>query len=308
MDRRELQRTGRRVFVSYSRRDARPVLSIADALERRGHDVWIDVEDIPVGAWAGRIVEAIRQSDVFLLVLTSASASSAEVAKEVSLAASRHIPIIPVVIAPAVEIPSEIAYHIAGQQRITVDPSEFATGVRAVIRAIEGSTTQSQVRAGRNLRRFAASLVVIGLIASAVLTAVSGRLPPWTSTPLCSSVSAEVVSAQPATFVNLSGAALQIAFRNTSAREVGLPLSEDVAVIGATGTQYQREPALVNGGWFLPETVAPNSTNTLALGISGDPPAGGQDTVTVYVAGAQEHPIPFLRCDIVTPQVDVQFP
>src|SRR5688500_10398533 len=137
MDRREAQESGRRVFVSYSRRDARPVRAITDALARRGHDAWLDAEDIGGGAWAGRTVEAMRQSDVFLRVLTSASVASAEVAKEVSLAASRRVPIIPVVIGPPVEIPSQIAYHIAGQQRITVDPSEFATGVRAVIRAIE---------------------------------------------------------------------------------------------------------------------------------------------------------------------------
>jgi len=308
MNRRESPRTGKRVFVSYSRRDARPVRSIADALERRGHDVWIDVEDIAVGAWAGRIVEAIRQSDVVLLVLTSASATSREVAKEVSLAASRHVPIIPVVIAPSVEIPSEIAYHIAGQQRITVDPRDLATGVRAVIRAVEASTTQTQVRRGRAVLRAAVAIVTLGIIASAVLTAVTGRVPPWTSTPICSSVHAEVVSAQPTTFVTLSGAALQIAFQNRSAREIGLPFSDDVVVTGATGTQYPREPALVNGGWFMNESIAPNSTKTLALGISGNPSPGGQDTITVRVTGAQEHAIPFLRCDIVTSPVAVQFP
>jgi hypothetical protein len=307
MDRRESVRTAKRVFVSYSRRDSSVVRQLVDGLERRGHDVWIDVEDISVGAWAGRIVDAIRQSDVFLLVITQAATASLEVAKEVSLAANRHVPIIPVMVAPPAEIPSEIAYHIAGQQRITFDPRDPVSGVRAVIRAVEGSTTQGQVRAGRALVGGAVTVVVLGLIASVVVTAVTGRLPPWTSATQCSNINGEVVSAQPATFVNLSGAALEIAFRNTSGRQVGLPAHDGVAVTGATGTQYQLEQGLVNGGWFLSETVAPESTRTLALGISGNPPAGGQDRVTVHVAGAQEHPIPFLRCDVDTAPIDVQF-
>jgi hypothetical protein len=307
MDRREAARTGKRVFVSYSRRDSSVVRQLAEGLERRGHDVWIDVEDIAVGAWAGRIVDAIRQSDVFLLVITPASAASREVAKEVSLAASRHVPIIPVVVAPPAEIPNEIAYHIAGQQRISFDPRDPVTGVRAVIRAVEGSTTQGEVRTRRALVGGAVTVVVLGLIASVVVTAVTGRLPPWTSAIECSSIRGEVVSAQPATFVNLSGAALQIALRNTSDRQVGLPAHDGVAVTGATGTQYQLEPGLVNGGWFLSETVAPQSTRTLALGISGNPPAGGQDQVIVHVSGAQEHPIPLLRCDLLTAPINVQF-
>lgn len=299
--------TAKRVFVSYSRRDSRLAGNLVGALERRGHEVWIDVEDIAAGAWAGRIVEAIRESDVFLLILTPASAASREVAKEVSLAASRHVPIIPVAVSPPAPVPDDIAYHLAGQQRIALDPEELGLGTRNVIRAVESSATQREVRAGRAVLGAVVTIVVLAVIASAVVTGITGRLPPWTSTPGCSSVQGQVVRAQPATFVSLAGAALEIAFTNTSDRQIGLPMSGDVTVIGATGTQYAHEPGLVNGGWFLSETVAPQSTRTLALGISGNSPPGGLDTVTVHVSGAQEHPIPLLRCDIVTAPVDVQF-
>lgn len=299
--------SSKRVFVSYSRRDTRLVRHLVDNLDRTGHDVWIDVEGIPAGAWAGHIVEAIRRADVFLLVLTRASAASREVAKEVSLAASRHVPIIPVVVAPAPPIPDEIAYHIAGQQRIMLDPEDLAIGVRQVIRAVEGSVTQGQVRTGRALIGGAVGILVVAALGSVVVTAVTGRLPPWTSTPTCSTLRADVVSARPATFVSLAGAALDISFINTSDREAGLPMSQDVTVTGATGTHYAREPGLVSGGWFLSETVAPGSTRTLALGITGRPPPGGRDTITVHVAGASEGPIPFLRCNLVAGPVQVEF-
>ncbi|MFN2418827.1 MAG: toll/interleukin-1 receptor domain-containing protein [Candidatus Limnocylindria bacterium] len=131
--------------MSYSRKDADVVRRLVSALERSGHDVWVDVDDIPVGTWAAQIVQAIRGSDLVLLVLSPASVASSEVPKEVSLAASRHVPIVPIVLGLPGEIPGEIAYHIAGQQRLTIDAKDTAKGIQAVVRAIDGTVPASSV-------------------------------------------------------------------------------------------------------------------------------------------------------------------
>jgi hypothetical protein len=62
----------RRVFISYGRKDAAPLAQrlLAD-LEARGHDVWLDTQQIGAGrSWEAQIEEAILESDVFISLLT----------------------------------------------------------------------------------------------------------------------------------------------------------------------------------------------------------------------------------------------
>ncbi len=300
---------GRRVFISYSRADGWLVNHIVDALAERGHDPWIDVEDIVAGSWAASIVEAIRQSDVVVVVLTSTSVRSKEVIKEVRLAAKRHVPLVPVVVYPPPQIPDDIEYHIVGEQRISVDPQNPAAGVWALIRAVEGSTTQRQRRARRGIATGLAAMMVLGVVALGVATVLTGRLPPWGPTPTCASVTAEVQNAEPRTFVTLTGATIDILFRNASDSQVGLPRGEEVTVRGAGGFQYRHEPALVPGGraWFLSESIASQSTKVLTLGIASEASRPRADTLTIRVPGVSDSPIPILRCEVTVADVPVVF-
>ena len=59
------------VFISYARVDVEIAYQITEVLERGGHTPWIDHQLIPGQRWQEKIEEAIRESDVFLLMLSS---------------------------------------------------------------------------------------------------------------------------------------------------------------------------------------------------------------------------------------------
>lgn len=85
------------VFVSYSRKDSEQVLSIVDKLEERGLTVWIDRDGIMSGdAFKSVIVQAIKNSDVFLFFSSGNSNTSPWTVKEVDAAVYLKKSIIPI--------------------------------------------------------------------------------------------------------------------------------------------------------------------------------------------------------------------
>jgi TIR domain-containing protein/Big-like domain-containing protein len=87
-----------KIFVSYSRRDARDFAEqISETLEDE-HDVFTDIDDIEAGdIWTNVIEDNISRCDVFLVILTFASLRSSEVEKEVLQAQKKSKKIIPCV-------------------------------------------------------------------------------------------------------------------------------------------------------------------------------------------------------------------
>lgn len=68
------------VFISYSRRESPFVDVLLGALEEDGLDVWVDYHSlVPAQPWLDQIMEGIRRADVFLLVVSKGSMSSASV-------------------------------------------------------------------------------------------------------------------------------------------------------------------------------------------------------------------------------------
>src|SRR6516164_8689240 len=85
------------VFVSYSRRDAVFARRLAEALERDGHTVWIDADDIPPASnWAAEIATAIEAADAVLFLASPDSARSQECARELRHAVQYRKRIVPV--------------------------------------------------------------------------------------------------------------------------------------------------------------------------------------------------------------------
>ena len=87
-----------KIFVSYSRRDARDFAEqISETLEDE-HDVFTDIDDIEAGdIWTNVIEDNISRCDVFIVILTFASLRSSEVEKEVLQAQKKSKKIIPCV-------------------------------------------------------------------------------------------------------------------------------------------------------------------------------------------------------------------
>src|SRR3954451_18955849 len=96
-----------RLFFSYSRSDTDFVMRLRQDLERAGHEVWLDQDDIPGGAaWRRSIGEGIAGADVVLVVVTPASMGSPNVERELTVADEQAKRLLPVLAQPAVIPPA----------------------------------------------------------------------------------------------------------------------------------------------------------------------------------------------------------
>ena len=126
------------IFISYSRRDSEFVDRLIQQLEKNGFDAWVDREDIRGGAaWGAAISEAIRRCQAVIVVLSSGSTASDNVARELSLADRHKRPIIPVRF-EASPISAALEFQLAGLQIIEFSRRDFARSVDEVVQALRG--------------------------------------------------------------------------------------------------------------------------------------------------------------------------
>jgi TolB-like protein len=162
------------IFISYSREDEKQAMHLLALLRREGYSVWIDQEAIAgASIWSDEIVQNIKTSEIFIALLSSASVSSANVAKEIALAAEHGKIILPVEIG-SVELPGRLEYALAGIQKTNFhDEEAIIRAVRSQVARLEGSLTDTHetsrarsVRIRRNVSMgiLAAALVAVGMI------------------------------------------------------------------------------------------------------------------------------------------------
>ncbi len=84
------------VFISYSSKEKETADLVRECLENNGITCWMAPESIPIGSgYAGEITEAIKNSKMIVLILSSAAMSSKWVEKEVDFAISENKPLLP---------------------------------------------------------------------------------------------------------------------------------------------------------------------------------------------------------------------
>jgi TIR domain len=84
------------VFISHSTRDKAVANAVVAALEREGISCWIAPRNVLPGAdWGQSLIQGIRASRVFVLLLSSAANSSRHILREVERAVHMGIPIVP---------------------------------------------------------------------------------------------------------------------------------------------------------------------------------------------------------------------
>ena len=112
------------MFISYSRRDAAQVNALASRIETAGFKVWIDTQaSDAVPRYAGRIVGAIRSSNVVALMCSRDAFASDHVIREVYVAGDFKKPFVAVQLDEA-EFPDDLIYFLSGFPRIAV--ADFA--------------------------------------------------------------------------------------------------------------------------------------------------------------------------------------
>jgi adenylate cyclase len=118
------------IFISYSRKDSEHAEQLAELLTAAGLNFWMDKRGIEAAtSWSGEISKAITECSALVVMLSANSIASSNVRKEVSLASERQKKILPLDIEP-VELPDDLAYHLAGIQRAPI------TNIDAIIRAL----------------------------------------------------------------------------------------------------------------------------------------------------------------------------
>ena len=89
--------SARRIFVSYSRTDARKVHELVRLLRTTGAPVFLDVDSIPPGSrWREKISEAINVAEAVLVFWSQTASESPEVTAEYEMAIALDRDVIPV--------------------------------------------------------------------------------------------------------------------------------------------------------------------------------------------------------------------
>ncbi len=91
-----------RIFISYSRSDQDFARRLATSLSQMGADVWIDVEDIPVGMkWSSAIQQGLDGGQLLIVIISPDSMASRNVEDEWQYYLDGGKPIVPVLLRPA---------------------------------------------------------------------------------------------------------------------------------------------------------------------------------------------------------------
>jgi TolB-like protein len=119
------------LFISYSRKNTKQATELAELLRQDGHGVWLDQHALEGASnWSQEITEAIWGCSALIVLISRDSIESVNVAREVTIAAERGKPILPIDI-DHVELPSSLAYPLAGVQRLIFGQQD------AVVRALK---------------------------------------------------------------------------------------------------------------------------------------------------------------------------
>lgn len=85
------------VFISHSSKDKPVADAVCATFEASGIRCWVAPRDVPPGAnWGAAIVEAMQASRVMILVFSEHANTSRQIAREVELAASQGVTIVPI--------------------------------------------------------------------------------------------------------------------------------------------------------------------------------------------------------------------
>ena len=101
------------LFISYSRNDTARTLELVESLRSSGIVVWLDQQAIEgASSWLKEIAAAIWDCKAFAVLLSKESVASAEVAREVAIAAERKKPIVPIDLERQTQVRAELFFGL----------------------------------------------------------------------------------------------------------------------------------------------------------------------------------------------------
>src|SRR5215510_4861227 len=150
------------IFVSYSRHDLEMVDCMVSKLENVGMKVWIDRDDIKAGkTWRAQIVQAIDTCDAFVLMLSSNSAVSDNVRKEIDLAQDSGRTVFILRLNTVAKLPDEMRYQLVGLQYVDMQELGEDSAAKQLIDTLKEHLTTSKPDGEKPARE--AELVIQGV-------------------------------------------------------------------------------------------------------------------------------------------------
>ncbi len=139
------------VFISYSRVDKEFVGSLRDALDTRGWDAWVDLEDIrESAAWLPEVQHAIDSAEIFIFVLSPDSLTSTFCAEELSYAIRNNKKLVPVELRDIKGI--QMRTELSDLAWVDFKTSDFPTALGRLIGALETDLDWARVHARLQVR------------------------------------------------------------------------------------------------------------------------------------------------------------
>lgn len=106
------------IFISYARKDRERAGPIVELFRDKGYSYWMDEGNIEAARlWSEQIVQAIKECEVLVLLVSENSLASDNVHKEVMLASETNKRILPIYLEPC-DLPDRFRYQLAGIQHI----------------------------------------------------------------------------------------------------------------------------------------------------------------------------------------------
>lgn len=145
-----------KIFISHSHKDKEFVRRLADDLSKEGFDVWLDEDLISPGEqWTDKINEAIENSDVVLIIISSNTSESRFQASEIAFAISsqRKHPskrIVPVLTEKNAELPfflRNVVYCDLSSK------DKYESNFKSLVRALSEPSGPAKDLRGSDLRR-----------------------------------------------------------------------------------------------------------------------------------------------------------
>lgn len=141
----------RDVFISYQHEDQAMADRVRAALEERNISCWIAPRDIPASQpWATSIVEGIRRCHTFVVILSSKSAESRQMPRELELADATGLPIVSFRIED-VQPPPDLLFFLTNVQWVDAFKDQFDGALTRLSEAIMQSKNYPAPRTVLNL-------------------------------------------------------------------------------------------------------------------------------------------------------------
>ena len=144
------------VFISYSANDTLVAEVVCSTLESRGIKCWMAPRDVVPGKhWGEAIIDAINETQVTLVILSSSSNTSPQVLREVERAANRGIPIVTFRI-EGVSLAKSLEYYLSSYHWLDATRRPFETYLGQLADTVERLLSPPEVLRAEGPRRGAA--------------------------------------------------------------------------------------------------------------------------------------------------------